>query len=233
MFYGQISGDWIAFVDSQDVQRVDAIIDPGSLIELDSPHTTATMWGYLSRGLVEDVPTRVGVSDIAGWAGDFIILTANWRQYGGSYPDAYTFAMQYIGSGREGNTFGSGDLIEDVDGYNMARALFKFPDVANIDTTFIFNYGDTGGAAALNWSHRFTDFYANRFGSDAAAIRSAAESIFFDADSDVATLREAILASAEYGGDDEVIDRTDDDVRDMARALADVIVSRVAREAAA
>lgn len=215
LLYGVVPESWIDYVNAEISQQVTEILDPATFTMLEAAHLMATCWGYLGRGLPTD-QTRVDMADMAGWGGDFITTVGDWDKHGSSYPDAYTFARETIGARAGGYSFRFNDLVEDVDGYNIAYDLAHAPS-KSVGEEFDEIYAEAS-PTFYNWGTRFGRFYYARFGESPSNVKSAAESIFIDSDFDVTVFRAALLLS-DYGS----ISPSDADVKAIAQAFADVI----------
>lgn len=214
---GSISTDFVAHVDAT-IQRQTTFIDPHSRQSTGISHLAATANGVTYNGIPPQTGNATFVADITGWAGDLISLVAEYRHSGTSL-SAYEFGMRYLG-GFQSGYFAPEDLIQDVDGFNLAVRLLTTPG-ATVAGQFKSYYADTSGG----WSTRYTQFSRTRFGASTPNMRIAArnalggtvESVLFG------TMRAGI--SVRQGVDWGQVTNSERDA--FADAFRDTITNRV------
>ncbi|EST39492.1 hypothetical protein N566_01705 [Streptomycetaceae bacterium MP113-05] len=102
--------------------------------------------------------------DVGGWAGDLMTFWAGWRNSEEEYANPLDFAHAKLAVPGVASTFGFADLIEDADGYLLARAV---RGGKNIVDAVKDHYNGGGGLS------RFNDFFSQRWGSGADCKDSA------------------------------------------------------------
>lgn len=166
---GGIDESFRAFAASRGFSVMREFEDPFTGYTLGAEHLMATANGHL---LVPqpDNPKSVNAGDIAGWGGDLLTFYADWQNAIASYSSGYTFCMDRLAQPNIVTSFGFNDLIEDADGYLIARKVRAGVDIA---TAVREHYVGGGGLS------RFSDYYTQRF-VGAETCNSLARNILTD-----------------------------------------------------
>jgi hypothetical protein len=94
--------------------------------------------------------------DVGGWAGDLMTFWADWRNSEAQYADPLQFAHDRLAVPGVASSFGFNDLIEDADGYLLARAV---RGGKNIVDAMKDHYNGGGGL------RRFNNYFTQRWGN--------------------------------------------------------------------
>ncbi|MBQ1443082.1 MAG: DUF1906 domain-containing protein [Renibacterium sp.] len=150
---GGVDNGFISFANGKGFSVMTEFTDPFTGYTVGAEHMMATANGHFISPQPEN-PKRVNAGDVAGWGGDLLTFYADWRNASASYSSGYTFAMDKLAKPGVSSSFGFPDLIEDADGYLLARKVAAGTDIA---TAVRQHYNGNGGLK------RFTDYYQQRF----------------------------------------------------------------------
>lgn len=163
---GDVDRDFLRFANSKGFSIMTEFQDPFTGYTIGAEHLMATANGHL---LIPqpDNPKQANPGDIAGWGGDLLTFYRDWRNASASYSSGYTFAMDKLAKPGITSSFGFEDLIEDADGYLLARRVASGADIA---TAVSQHYSGNGGLK------RFTNYFQQRF-SNAETCNALAHDI--------------------------------------------------------
>lgn len=168
---GGLDGDFVSFANDKGFTVMTEFTDTFTGYTLGAEHMMATANGHLIYPQPEN-PRSVNAGDIAGWGGDLLTFYADWRNAAASYSSGYTFCMDKLAKPGVTTSFGFTDLIEDADGYLIARKVLAGTDVA---TAVRDHYIGAGGLK------RFSSYYLQRF-TNAETCSTLAHNILTSAD---------------------------------------------------
>lgn len=212
---GGVDESFVSYAESRGFSVMTEFQDPFTGYTLGAEHLMATANGHF---LVSqpDNPKSVNAGDIAGWGGDLLTFYAEWRDAAASYSSGYTFCMDRLAQPNVTTSFGFNDLIEDADGYLIARKVRGGTDIV---TAVREQY--TGGAGLK----RFSDYYKQRF-VDAGTCNSLAHNILTAAD-------DAKVIAAQTGltwGQQPPSTLPYDKLQEFEKGFADTMLARVGME---
>ncbi|WP_351226852.1 glycoside hydrolase domain-containing protein [Streptomyces sp. NPDC002133] len=150
---GGYDGDFVGHAKSRGMSVMKEFTDPFTGHELGAEHLMATANGHLVTPQPSN-PKSVNGGDVAGWGGDLLTFYVDWRNSKEQYPSGHTFCLERLAKIGVTSSFGFADLVEDADGYLLARAV-------NAGRTIVDAVRDHyNGGGGLR---RFRDYYAKRF----------------------------------------------------------------------
>ncbi len=148
---GIIDPGWVAFAQKHGVPYYSRYPDPDRPTEpVGFDHFAAALGGILRWGTLP-------AGDTVGWLGDLFTFYVDWQQSGAF--SGRDFALQYMAKPGSSSSFPLEDARQDVDAYNMWRAMEKTPGLTIYDAFATL----LGGG----YKTRFKDFVEDRFGSPA------------------------------------------------------------------
>lgn len=150
---GGVDGDFVNYANGKGFSVMKEFKDPFTGYTLGAEHMMATANGHLVYPQPSNTKS-VNAGDIAGWGGDLLTFYADWRDASDSYSSGYTFCMDKFAKPGVTTSFGFNDLIEDADGYLIARKVMAGTDIV---TAVRDHYTGDGGLK------RFSDYYRQRF----------------------------------------------------------------------
>jgi peptidoglycan hydrolase-like protein with peptidoglycan-binding domain len=183
---GDYNRDFIDWAEPQGPLVGRRFNDPVYGVSLKTSHIGVAAEGFVTRGQISGVDTNAG--DLVGWGGDWINFYAEWRLAAGSYASGYAYCMAKLAkmpADDDDGGFKLRDMIEDVDGYNIARKVKAGQKITDVFREY---YGGDG------FQSRFHQFIANRFGTAAASKDYAKDMLMGTTDNVVDVFRLAILA---------------------------------------
>jgi peptidoglycan hydrolase-like protein with peptidoglycan-binding domain len=218
---GPIDAGFVAAVDAAGVAPVRQIQDPGTGLELRVSRIAAAADGGCGHGRPHERVARRG--DVAGWAGDWMTFYGEWRRDVGAYPSAAAYCQQKLAQAGTVGTFTRRDLVEDADGYAIARRLRAGATI----TGAVRAHYLAGGHLS-----RFTRFLAGRFGT-AGTAAAVARSALRTSDEAIAAARTWLIHTT--GGMTATMPdaMTAADLDELCQAFAGVLQEASAQEAAA
>lgn len=172
---GPIDDNFVAFAKGKGFTIMKEFQDPFTGYTIGAEHMMATANGHF---LVpqSDNPKIPNTGDIIGWGGDLLTFYADWRNSVESYSSGYTYCMERLAKPDIVSSFAFDDLMEDADGYLIARRLNSGTDIV---TAVREHYNGSGGLT------RFSSYYQQRF-TNAETCNILAHKML--ADSDYATI---------------------------------------------
>lgn len=163
LLIGGYDEDFVKFADSRGMSVRKTFTDPFTGYSLGAEHMMATANAHL----LIDHPSDRGEAnggDVGGWAGDFMTFWSDWRHSEEEYADPLAFCQAKLAVPGVSSSFGFTDLIEDADGYLLARAVRSG---TNIHDAVRDLYRGGGGL------RRFNDYFTQRWGSSTTCKNSA------------------------------------------------------------
>ncbi|MFH8242647.1 hypothetical protein [Streptomyces sp. NPDC018321] len=122
--YGELADsydeDFVEYCNSRGMSVQDSFTDTVTGYQLDATHLMATANGFLENADPSDKKESTG-GDIAGWGGDIMTFWANWRAAVDEYASPLAFCQAKLAVPGTVSSFGYTDMIEDVDGYLLAK----------------------------------------------------------------------------------------------------------------
>ncbi|KOU53169.1 glycoside hydrolase domain-containing protein [Streptomyces sp. WM6378] len=149
---GSADQGFIDHVRSKKVELRRSFIDSFTGTELGAEHLFATMCGHYKIAQPGGNLTNRG--DVAGWGGDLMTFYGEWRRDSDKHPDGRAYCKARLAKPDVLTSFGYSDLIEDADGYLIAKAV---KGGKNIVDAFRAHYVDGGNLT------RFKRYYSERF----------------------------------------------------------------------
>jgi len=150
---GQVDQGFVDYVDRRGVSVVKRFTDPFTGYEINSDHLMATTNGHFLTPQ-DDNPRTANGGDVAGWAGDLMTFYTDWRQSQEQYASGRAFAEAKLAKPGVESSFGFSDLLEDADGYLIARAVRAGKTIVEAVTD---HYHGNGGL------RRFNDYVGQRW----------------------------------------------------------------------
>ncbi|GAB3116031.1 hypothetical protein GCM10027160_24330 [Streptomyces calidiresistens] len=161
---GNIDHGFISYAKSKGFKVVEEFTDPVSGYRIGAEHLFATADGHYVIARPSN-QMSVNEGDITGWGGDLMAFYTDWRDSEEKYASGKEFCNAKLAKPGVSSSFGFTDLIEDADGYLIARAIRNGKDIA---TAVRERYSN--GGTALN---RFTNYFQQRWGTASNCKQSA------------------------------------------------------------
>ncbi|MYV47369.1 glycoside hydrolase domain-containing protein [Streptomyces sp. SID2888] len=187
--------DFVKYCDSRGESVMDSFTDPITGYELDSTHLMATANGFLQNSDPSNKGTATG-GDVAGWGGDIMTFWTDWRNSEEKYASPLAFCQAKLGIPGTVSSFGYTDMLEDVDGYLLAKYIAD-SDKNTIVGWVTAQYKNGGGLT------RFRNHFDRRF-QTATNAYSACQDLLLgghDTTVDLALLKLITGAGAALPGD--------------------------------
>lgn len=147
--------DFVSYCNARGEYVQNSFTDPITGYELDATHLMATANGFLENSDPADKKESTG-GDIAGWGGDIMTFWANWRNAVDEYASPLTFTQAKLAIPGVVSSFGYTDMIEDVDGYLLAKHVAAGGDIVS------WMNGHYNGGGGLT---RFRSHFDRRWGN--------------------------------------------------------------------
>ncbi|GAA3039461.1 glycoside hydrolase domain-containing protein [Actinokineospora globicatena] len=216
---GDVDRDWIAYAAANGPARVVRYADPGYGVDIGADHFGATVNAVLLRGAgTGEVADR---GDFGGWGGDLATFYGEWRANGTEYASGYAFCSERLAKINVCSSFPFGDLIEDVDGYLVGRAVLAGTPI----NTAVRQHLTVG---CLTRFRRFLDL---RHGGRAEHVVATARNLLGNAgDTELAALRTAAIKKT--GGWDALLPghMPDSKLTPFLQGYADTLLGLVNQE---
>ncbi|MFF5105443.1 glycoside hydrolase domain-containing protein [Streptomyces sp. NPDC000134] len=218
---GSYDTGFVDYCDSNGMDVENFFTDPFTGYQLGAPHMMATANAHL----LKDQPgtkSDANGGDVGGWAGDLMTFWADWRNSEQEYADPQQFCHDRLAVPGVASTFGFNDLIEDADGYLLARAV---RGGKNIVDAMKAHYNGSGGLS------RFTSYFNGRWGTATNCKTSAHHALTdLEATLSAAQLRLITLARAALPNDYALLPGGSDKLAAFEQGFADAIVARIGME---
>ncbi|GHH83633.1 hypothetical protein GCM10018793_46210 [Streptomyces sulfonofaciens] len=150
---GSFDSGFVDYCNSRGMSPMGSFKDPISGYDLDLPHLMATANGFLVSSDPSDKKSATG-GDIAGWGGDIMTFYADWRNSEDQYASGHAFCDAKLAKPAIVSSFGFTDMVEDADGYLMAKAVAGGRTIVD----WVTSQYDGGGGL-----HRFRDNFDRRW----------------------------------------------------------------------
>ncbi|WP_432973857.1 glycoside hydrolase domain-containing protein [Dactylosporangium sp. CA-233914] len=160
---GDFDAGFVAYARDHGVSVWKTFKDPYSGYDLGAEHLMATANGHFAKPQPTDRADANG-GDVAGWAGDLMTFYADWRRSEEQYASGEAFAAAKLAKPNVSSEFGFNDLVEDADGYLIARAVRSGRTIVEAVRD---HYANGGGL------HRFRDYRNARWGTAANCFDAA------------------------------------------------------------
>lgn len=154
---GSPDRNFITYATARGARWESGFVDSSTGQEMGIEHLMATCNGHFQHPQPADAQ-QVNHGDVAGWGGDLITFYAEWQRDRDSYASGYQYCVERMAKTGIPSTFGYSDLLEDADGYLIARRVSAGLDIA----TAVLRHYESGGS-----NGRFRDYRSQRFGSKA------------------------------------------------------------------
>lgn len=214
---GDFDEGFVTYVENEGMHIMPSFTDPYSGYDIGAEHLMATANSYLLN------PTSPGFSlasdgDIGGWAGDLMTFYSDWRNGDEEYGSTLQLCHDRLAVPGVNSTFGFTDLVEDADGFLIARAVANGDSIVDAVKDL---YNNGGGL------HRFGNFCDFRWGSSANCY-SAALSALLDqgVKLDAARLRLIVMSGALLPANLVLLPGGTADVEGFAQGLVDALQAR-------
>ncbi|MEU8759681.1 glycoside hydrolase domain-containing protein [Streptomyces sp. NPDC048659] len=152
---GGYDENFITYANDRGMTIMKEFKDPFTGYNLGAEHLMATANGHFLTAQDSNQKAANG-GDVAGWAGDWMTFYADWRNSEEQYASGRAFCAAKLAVPNVASSFGFNDMIEDADGYLLARAV---RGGKNILQAVRDHYNGGGGL------RRFNDFFTNRWGT--------------------------------------------------------------------
>ncbi|MEU5438052.1 glycoside hydrolase domain-containing protein [Streptomyces sp. NPDC020719] len=222
---GYPDADFIKFADSHGAKILDEFKDPVTGIRVGTEHLLATANGHYVKPQTSNIRT-VGAGDVSGWGGDLMTLYGEWQRDIKSYPSGGGYVHAKFAKVGVQSTFPLDDLIEDADGYLIARRLEQggqFLDVARE------HYGK--GERDMGALTRFRDFFEMRFGGSVDNVAAMAKGMLTTVIDPVITAGRRYLITQLAPNATMPGDLPEAQLMEFCQAFADELHDRVMQEA--
>ncbi|MGW0860819.1 glycoside hydrolase domain-containing protein [Streptomyces koelreuteriae] len=157
--------------------------DPFTGYDLGAEHMMATANAHLLTDQPSGLKGANG-GDVGGWAGDLMTFWSDWRNSEEQYADPLAFCHARLAVPGVSSSFGFEDLIEDADGYLIARAV---RGGKNIVDAVKDHYQKDGGL------RRFNNFFSQRWGN-ATDCRDSAHNALTASDTVLGPARKQLIS---------------------------------------
>ncbi|OKI04843.1 hypothetical protein A6A06_09010 [Streptomyces sp. CB02923] len=153
---GGYDEDFVTFANSRGMTIMKEFKDPFTGYNLGAEHMMATANGHFLTPQDSQQKSANG-GDVAGWGGDLMTFYADWRNSEEQYASGKAFCDAKLAVPGVASSFGFSDLIEDADGYLIARAV---RDGKKTIVEAVKEHYNNGGGL-----RRFNNFFAGRWGT--------------------------------------------------------------------
>ncbi|MFF9894623.1 glycoside hydrolase domain-containing protein [Streptomyces longispororuber] len=141
--------NFVEYCNSRGMSISETFTDPITGYEIDATHLMATANGFLENPDPPSKEKAVG-GDVAGWGGDIITFWTDWRNSLDKYPAPLAFCQAKLAIPGTVSSFGYTDMIEDVDGYQLAKFVAGGGKVVDWMTSYY-----TGGGGLKRFRNHF------------------------------------------------------------------------------
>ncbi|MCW7988172.1 hypothetical protein XF35_23605 [Streptomyces platensis subsp. clarensis] len=152
---GSYDSGFVEHCDSKGMSIRKSFTDPFTGYQLGAEHMMATANAHLLTDQPGNKKAANG-GDVGGWAGDLMTFWADWRNSEEQYANPLQFAHAKLAVPGVASTFSFNDLIEDADGYHLARAVRGNKSIVDAMKD---HYNGGGGL------RRFNNYFAQRWGN--------------------------------------------------------------------
>jgi peptidoglycan hydrolase-like protein with peptidoglycan-binding domain len=184
-FVGGYDEGFVRHVEEKGIGIMKTFKDPFTGYDLGTEHMMATANGHFLIPQ-ENNSQLVNGGDVAGWAGDLMTFYADWRNSEEQYTSGQAFCKAKLANPGVESSFGFDDLIEDADGYLIARAVRNGKSIVEAVRD---HYNGNGGL------HRFNNYFAQRW-ETAENAKSAAHNTLTTSGSTLEPARKKLITMA-------------------------------------
>ncbi|WP_031505767.1 glycoside hydrolase domain-containing protein [Streptomyces megasporus] len=219
---GGFDTGFVEYVESKGVSIMPSFQDPFTGYDLGTEHMMATANAHL----LIDQPSDMGKAnggDVGGWAGDLMTFWSDWRNSEQEYADPLAFCHAKLGVPGVASSFGFNDLIEDADGYLLARAVTQ--DEKSIAEAVRDHYQGGGGL------RRFNTYFTERW-SNATNCRNSAHDALTASDAKLGAARAQLITfkGAVLPSDYQLIPGGSEKLRNFEQGFVDALLARMGME---
>ncbi len=150
---GDFDQGFVNYADAHGMSVAKTFTDPFTGYPLGAEHLMATANGHFLKPQ-DSNPKSANGGDVAGWAGDLMTFYADWRNSEEQYASGQAFCEAKLAKPGVDSSFGFNDLIEDADGYLLARAVRAGSTIVDAVRA---HYLGSGGL------HRFNEYFQHRW----------------------------------------------------------------------
>ncbi|MFK8908031.1 glycoside hydrolase domain-containing protein [Streptomyces sp. YS-3] len=219
--------DFIKFANGKGASLLQEFKDPVTGAMIGAEHLLAAANGHYVRPQKDGDVRTVGAGDFAGWGGDLVTLYGEWRRDVKAYPSGYDYCKAKFAKVGVISTFGFTDLIEDADGYLIARRVEQGGNLLGVVREH-YGMGERDAGVLT----RFRDYFAQRFGgSTDYAVTMARSVLLKEIDPVLAAGREQLIKDIAGGSAAMPGDLPDSALTDFCRGFADGLHDRALQEA--
>lgn len=216
---GDVDKGFIRHAESAGIKFARYFPDPMYGFNFKVSHFGASCTGVYKEG--NPAGTGINRADVAAWGGDWITFYGDWRREHRDYPSGRAYCEKKLMSADARSSFELSDLMEDVDGYNIAMRLRVGERINDVVRAV---YGEGGHTS------RIEPCYRGRFRDEATARAIARNMLISQEDKLINVGRDYLVEdTAEAPAllpsmlDDEKLD-------DFCQGFTDVLLRRIAEE---
>ncbi|WJK38137.1 DUF1906 domain-containing protein [Solwaraspora sp. WMMA2056] len=176
---------FVSYANARGMSVMKWFTDPFTGYDLGAEHMMATANGHLVTPQESNQKAANG-GDVAGWGGDLMTFYADWRNSEEQYASGRAFCEARLAIPGVESSFGFNDLIEDADGYLIARAVRSGRTIVQAVRD---HYNGGGGL------RRFNNFFAQRW-TTVENCRFAAHNALTATDTTLGIARTQLIATA-------------------------------------
>lgn len=171
---GAADAGFISYAESNGMSIDSSFTDSFTGAELGSEHLLATMCGHYKIAQPGGNLTNRG--DVAGWGGDLATFYGEWRRDIKEYPDGRPYCAARLAKPDVFSSFGYADLLEDADGYLIAKAIKGGKNIVDAFKDYYINGGNLT---------RFKRYYNERFHGSNQGVVDVAYNFFAQQDDNI------------------------------------------------
>ncbi|MCX3060396.1 glycoside hydrolase domain-containing protein [Streptomyces beihaiensis] len=218
---GSYDSKFVDYCDSHGMSIKGSFTDPFTGYQLGSEHLMATANAHLLTDQPGNKKSANG-GDVGGWAGDLMTFWADWRNSEQKYADPLKFAHDKLGVPGVASSFGFNDLIEDADGYLLARAVRGGKNIVDAAKE---HYNGGGGL------RRFNNYFTQRWGN-ATDCKDSAHNALTAVDSTLSVAQAYLItgAGAALPSDYQNLPGGYDKLRNFEQGFVDALLARMGTE---
>ncbi|HWU09589.1 MAG TPA: glycoside hydrolase domain-containing protein [Streptomyces sp.] len=183
---GSYDSGFVQYCNDANEQVEDTFTDTVTGYSLDATHLMATANGFLVNSDPDNKGDATG-GDVAGWGGDIMTFWADWRNSEEQYASPLTFCQAKLAIPGTVSSFGFTDMIEDVDGYLLAKHVAGGGNIVD----WMTSHYNGGGALT-----RFRSHFDRRWQTASNAKSSCSKLLYGAVDSKISPARFALITGA-------------------------------------
>ncbi|WP_053163649.1 glycoside hydrolase domain-containing protein [Streptomyces noursei] len=177
---------FVEYCNSRGMSVMQSFKDPISGYDLDATHLMATANGFLTNSDPGERNSSTG-GDVAGWGGDVMTFYADWRNSEEQYASGHSFCDAKLAKPAIVSSFGFTDMVEDADGYLLAKAITDKENKQNIVQWVTSQYNKGSGL------RRFRDHFDLRWQTAANCYQSCRQILADPVDLKVGLARKNLI----------------------------------------